>query len=225
LVKKGNVLGSNPKKKSDKDLEAEMSERLEGAKRSLDVVSEQQRVVTSKITALRDLHNHATGFYEEIDKLAKGKAMLEVTDRALEEINSIIGDTKRLVSSDPYLNRTSEFVAAGNNPVYPDVLLALRSVLQSLDRCQSRKREQQVALLGVQNEIKTIVAALEIWSEGQDEVSKADLVRALDGEPSPNWILSFGYNDYRFDFAKLKRSGLPIVQPQMKTQLALGSGE
>ena len=91
MVKKGNVLGSNPKKKSDKDLEAEMSERLEGAKRSLDVVSEQQRVVTSKITALRDLHNHATGFYEEIDKLAKGKAMLEVTDRALEEVTRSSG--------------------------------------------------------------------------------------------------------------------------------------
>jgi hypothetical protein len=35
-------------------------------------------------------------------KLAKGKAMLEVTDRALEEVNSIIADTRRLIIDDPF---------------------------------------------------------------------------------------------------------------------------
>ncbi len=81
--------------------------------------------------------------------------MLEVTNRALEETNSIISDAKGIVGDDPYLKRTHEFVAAGNNPVYPDVLFALRSVLQSLDRFRAKKAEEASANAGILNELNT----------------------------------------------------------------------
>src|SRR5258708_6722087 len=81
-----------------------------------------------------DLADHLAGFYEEIDKLAKGKALLEVTPLVLEEANQIIRDAKAIITEDTYLDRTKEFVAAGNNPVYPDVVVALRTVRQALER-------------------------------------------------------------------------------------------
>jgi hypothetical protein len=86
----------------------------------------------------RDLLNHVQGFYLEVDKLAKGKAMLEVTQRILDETNLIISDAKRLAKNDPFLSRTKEFVTAGNNPVYPDVVVTIRTVQQSLDRLLER---------------------------------------------------------------------------------------
>ena len=151
--------------------------------------------------------------------------MLEVTDRTLEEANSIISDAKRIVGNDPYLSRTHEFVAAGNNPVYPDVLLALRSVLQSLDRFGAKKQAEATENAEILNELNTILAALEMLSEGEESVSKEDLARRMVKAPSKKWITSLGFNDSSFDFEMLKRLGPPVVQNKKRGQLALGSGE
>jgi hypothetical protein len=195
------------------------------ARSSLEALSEIMAQAAAEDATARDLRDHASGFYEEIDKLAKGKAMLEVTDRALEETNLIIADAKRIVASDPYLKRTHEFIAAGNNPVYPDVLLALRSVLQSLDRFRATKAEQAVNHARILDELKTIMAAIALLSEGQEFASKEQLGRKLGQVPNPKWIFSQGFNDFRFDLDKLLSEGAPVVKVEKRTQLALGSGE
>jgi hypothetical protein len=195
------------------------------AKSSLDALSEIMARAAAEDATARDLRDHASGFYEEVDKLAKGKAMLEVTDRALEETNLIIADAKRVVGSDPYLKRTHEFVAAGNNPVYPDVLFALRSVLQSLDRFRATKAEQAAINAGILDELKTILAAIALLSEGQESASKDQLSRRLGQAPNPKWVFSHGFNDSRFDFDKLMSQGAPVVKVEKRAQLALGSGE
>lgn len=84
------------------------------------------------------LTSHLLGFYEEVDKLTKGKALLEATDLIVEHANDVVRDAKTLIEGDPHLDRIKEFVPAGNNPVYPDVLLTARAVQQALMRFQSQ---------------------------------------------------------------------------------------
>jgi len=202
-----------------------LSHHKEEAERSLMVLSQLMPEVAAEDAATRDLRDHANGFYEEIDKLAKGKSLLEVTDRALEETNFIISDAKRIVGDDPYLRRTHEFVAAGNNPVYPDVVLALRAVIQSLDRYRTKKKEEAAVHAGILYELNTILAAMQLLLEGQESFSKDVLQRRMGQAPSPKWMVSLGFNDSNFDFERFKRLGPPIVKDEKRRQLALGSGE
>jgi hypothetical protein len=212
-----------------RDAEEKEWERLtlhkEAAISSLVALSENRRRAAAEAACARELRDHTSGFYEEIDKLAKGKAMLEVTDRVLEETNLIISDAKRIVGSDPYLRRTHEFVAAGNNPVYPDVLIALRSVLQSLDRFLAKKESEASLNSELLRELNTILAAIELLSEGEPPVSKEQLLRRMGQDPHQNWLTKVGFNDSRFDFEKLQSIGPPEVKVEQREKLALGSGE
>ena len=177
---------SGKKKPSEEEEEWEaLSLHKEEAEKSLMVLSQLIPEIAAQDAAARDLRDHANGFYEEIDKLAKGKSLLEVTDRALEETNSIISDAKRIVGDDPYLKRTHEFVAAGNNPVYPDVVLALRAVIQSLYRYRANKKEEATLRAGVLHELNTILAAMHLLGEGEESISKDVLQRRLGQAPRP----------------------------------------
>jgi hypothetical protein len=165
------------------------------------------------------------GFYLEIDKLAKGKSLLEVTPRILEETNLIISDAKRIVPDDAYLARTHEFIPAGNNPVYPDVVVAMRAVLQSLGRFREKLAEETKTNAEVLNELTTISEAIRLRFEGEEVVSRDDLARRMGRAPSPRWLDGTGFGETYFDFEKLAASGLPIIKKRAKKQLALGSGE
>jgi hypothetical protein len=123
--------------------------------------------ITAKIRDLdkaereRQRHlDHANGFYEEMDKLAKGKAMLEVTDLMVQSANEIIGDAKALVTGDSYLDRVKQFVPAGNNPVYPDVVVHLRTVRGALVRYKETLEARREALLARYWEAKTVYAGV-----------------------------------------------------------------
>jgi hypothetical protein len=227
LANKTKVASRSGKKKLSEEEEEWEALRLhkEEAERSLLVLSQLMPEAAAQDMAARDLRDHANGFYEEMDKLAKGKSLLEVTDRALEETNSIISDAKRIVGDDPYLNRTHEFVAAGNNPVYPDVVLALRAVLQSLDRYSAKKKEEAAVRAGILHELNTILAAMQLIEEGEESISKDVLQRRLGQAPSQKWIVSLGFNEFNFDLERFKRLGPPIVKDGKRRQLALGSGE
>jgi hypothetical protein len=209
--------------------EQEERERLmlhnDVATSSLAALSEIMRSTAAEAACARNLRDHASGFYEEIDKLAKGKSMLEVTDRVLEETNLIISDAKRIVGDDPYLRRTQGFVAAGNNPVYPDVLIALRTVLQSLDRLRAKKAAEATVNAGILSELNTILAAIELLSEGEELVSKQQLSRRMGQDPNQKWLFTAGFNDSRFDFERLESLGPPTVKVDKREQLALGPGE
>lgn len=217
---------SGKKNLSEEEEEWEvLSHHKEEAERSLMVLTQLMPEVAAEDAAARDLRDHANGFYEEIDKLTKGKSLLEVTDRALEETNSILSDAKRIVGDDPYLRRTHEFVAAGNNPVYPDVVLALRAVIQSLDRYRAKKKEEAGVHAEILHQLNTILAAMQLLAEGKESVSKDVLQMRMGQAPSPKWIVSLGYNDSIFNFERFKNLGPPIVKDEKRRQLALGSGE
>ena len=217
---------SGKKKLSDEEEEWEvLNHHKEEAEKSLTVLSQLMPEMAAEEAEARDLRDHTNGFYEEIDKLAKGKSLLEVTDRALAETNSIISDAKRIVGDDPYLRRTHEFVAAGNNPVYPDVVLALRAVIQSLDRYRTKKKEEIGVHAEILYQLNTILAAMQLLAEGEESFSKDMLQRRMGQVPSPKWMVSLGYNDSNFNFERFKNLGPPIVKDVKRRQLAIGSGE
>jgi hypothetical protein len=227
LVNKKKVIGSSERRKpteEEKDWERLMDHK-DAAIRNLTALSQLIPTLASEDEAAGDLRDHTNGFYEEIDKLAKGKSMLEVTDRALEETNSIIADAKRIIGSDPYLKRTHEFVAAGNNPVYPDVLFALRSILQSLDRFRAKKAEEAAANAEAVAELNTILAAIDLMEDGEETVSKEMLLRKLGQPPSKQWMFTDEFHNSNFNIERFKSIGPPIVKNEKRVQLALGSGE
>jgi hypothetical protein len=117
--------------------ETERTSQLERVKKSLNQLLGEQKALEKKQEAHANLSSHLEGFYAEIAILAKGKTLVEVTPLVVDQINDIIRDAKVIVQNDVYLDRIKEFVPAGNNPVYPDVLIVARAVRQGLERCES----------------------------------------------------------------------------------------
>ncbi len=93
----------------------------------------------------------------------------------MEAVNSQIADAKGMVFRDVYLDRLKEFVPAGNNPSYPDLLLALRILQQCLERFGPILREEKERHAAIGVDLTTILGALELaqqyetGSYGQEE--------------------------------------------------------
>lgn len=185
--------------------------QLAAARTAEEGIGEELRAAQRKLAIRNELHDHATGFYQEIDKQAKGKALLEVTNLVVEETNQIIRDAKALIAGDPYLDRTKEFVTAGENPVYPDVVVTLRNVLQALSRADSRFRSISDATEKRRTEAATVRAALELFlngDPGDPYVTRRDVRAALGrNEVAGKWFR--GEDEARhFDFDRLDRYDL-----------------
>jgi|HubBroStandDraft_4_1064222.scaffolds.fasta_scaffold02522_10 hypothetical protein len=173
---------------------------------------------TRQTLDLRDaLSSHSMGFYEEVNKLAKGRALLEATTLVMDQANDIIRDAKSIVKDDIYLDRIKEFVPAGNNPVYPDVVVSIRSVRDSLERCG---RKLQARLKTFQNRLrkaKTIIGALEYFldteNEGNDKSypTKETVEDYMDGEPSDScFFFCRDDHEWYFDFYTLDQDAVQV---------------
>jgi len=112
--------------------------------------------------------SHLQGLYGEVDKLTKGKSLIPTSDMLVELVNSLITDTKDLVFRDTYLDRLKTFVPAGDNPSYPDVLIALRIVQQTLERFETLLELETTKHSDIGSQLATIVAALQVAR--QDEI-------------------------------------------------------
>lgn len=82
------------------------------------------------------LDSEIDSLYREFDKLAK-KSGGRLSDLALANVNLVIKDSKELLTGDRYVDRVSEFVAAGENPLNSDVLLILATLRTALGRFYS----------------------------------------------------------------------------------------
>jgi hypothetical protein len=161
--------------------------------------------VREKIARADDLASHMLGFYEEIDKLAKGRSLLGATDLGVEQANDIVREAKRLIQADPYLDRVKELVPAGDNPLYPDVLLTIRAVQQGLERFQVRLAAQRERIASKLSEAKTIHAALQHYSEYHSIPSIQNVTTRLEGKVASGWFTQDDRGDLRFDIARLDR--------------------
>lgn len=116
-----------------------------------------------------DQCSHLQGLYSEVDKLAKGKSLIPASDMLVDLANSLITDAKAVVFRDTYLDRLKTFVPAGDNPSYPDVLIALRVVQQTLERFASLLEAETAKHSDIGSQLATIVAALQVAH--QDEIN------------------------------------------------------
>jgi hypothetical protein len=116
--------------------------------------------------------NHLEGLYNEVDKLTKGKSLVPTSDLLIDLVNSLISDAKELVCRDTYLDRLKTFVSAGDNPNYPDVLVALRILRQGLQRFNSLLETETDMHAGIGTELKTILSALQVAERDERDFDK-----------------------------------------------------
>ena len=163
-------------------------------------------------SATEEFRNHLEGFYDEVDKLAKGKALMEVTHLVLAEANAIIKDAKELVKDDQYLARVNTFVPAGTNPLYPDVLVTMRTIQQSLDRFKKRVQQGERELPVSKWRMETVIAALQMASNLDEDAVTEEALRESLGDRPPDRTYLTKYSDSfttkYFDFGKLDLLGL-----------------
>jgi hypothetical protein len=114
------------------------------------------------------------GLYEEVDKLTKAKSIVPTSDLLVDLVNNLISDAKDLVFRDTYLDRLNKFVAAGNNPNYPELLLALRVLRQSLERFATMMKAESAKQSSIVLELRTILAALQSAKAQEEGSSEED---------------------------------------------------
>lgn len=106
--------------------------------------------------------SHLEGVYSEVDKLTKGKSLVPTSDLLVEIVNSLISDAKGLIYRDTYLDRLKTFVPAGDNPAYPDVLVALRILQQTLARFDSMLDSESADHAEIGEQLPTLPAVLQV---------------------------------------------------------------
>lgn len=185
--------------------------QLAAAKAAVDRLQTELREISRREKGRESLADHLGGFYEEIDKLAKGKAMLEATTLAVNEANEIIRAAKELVAGDVHLDRVKEFVPAGENPVYPDVLVSMRNVRQALGRAESQFSSMKEAIENAQADADTVLAALELFVEEKTYATKWDVQQALaPNEAIDSWFVKTS-DGVHFDYDRLDEAELATL--------------
>lgn len=164
----------------------ERTSQLEQAKKVLSQLRSELKALEKNEENHSNLSSHLEGFYAEIAVLAKGKALVEATPLAVDQMNDIIRDAKKVVQNDVYLDRIKEFVPAGNNPVYPDVLIVARAVRQSLERCESEFDDGKNRIKNAITRARTVIAALECFLSGEEN---AEFALSEDVERFSQWQL------------------------------------
>jgi hypothetical protein len=145
-----------------------LQERLPLVEHIVAQLSGRVRAIDERERQRKELLSHTDGFYDEMDKLAKGKSMLPVTDLMVEQANDIIRDSKALISGDSFLGRVKEFVPAGDNPVFPDVVVHLRTIRLALQRYESTLKEERERAIKVLWEAKTVRAGVTAYLSEQE---------------------------------------------------------
>jgi hypothetical protein len=197
------------KKRVEQEQEAERRKQLLAQAES--AVAAQQEALTNaraRSRALAALVSHTEGFYDEIDKLAKGKALFAATDLAVQQVNDIIRDAKAIIEDDLHLNRVKEFVPAGDNPVYPDILLATRAVQQCLSRGAKDVEATEKKCVAALRERRTIVAGVRLWIESDEEPTKDEVASEMDGKPTERWFFESDDGEMYFDVERLAEDGV-----------------
>jgi hypothetical protein len=190
------------------ELRARRAEQLRAAETELTKLEEAVQLARDGKARHDALSSHLTGFYEEVDKLAKGRSLLEATSLIVDQANDIIRDAKSIIENDPYLDRIKEFVPAGNNPVYPDVLLVARSVQQCLERTEKPLADRELRLTKMRRHARTIVAALKHFGDQNVHPSKDDVESLLGAKPPDTWFFQSADGRCYFDFERLDRAGI-----------------
>jgi len=110
--------------------EKKRKEREEMEKRRQ--IERKERIMTR--IKWEQINSELGGLYQELDKIYRKAPGEQVSDLTVENVNNLIRDTKEIINEDPYIDRVKEFVPAGDNPEYRDVIIVLRQLMQGLNR-------------------------------------------------------------------------------------------
>ena len=202
-TKKNTSTSSNPS-----DIKKIRKDQLEQVKSIISMLEEQLKEATGHHKKqLKLLNSVSQGLYEEIDKLSKKAPADGVTDLVLEQMNEVIKDTKELVEDDRYVQRLSEFVAAGDNPEHRDAVVVMKQVRQGLKRFQDRLFPLVDQLRHHQETARGIEMALQLYVDGQTSVTKDELA-AYNRKVPDAWLMREMGLGTIFDFSKLDKVDL-----------------
>lgn len=196
------------KQREAAEFRADLTRDLELAKSALADVEKQSQTAREDASVFKALVSHLAGFYQEVDKLSKNKGVFEATDLVVQTINDVVRDAKRFATGDPYLDRTKEFVPAGQNPPYSDVLMVARTVQQFLQRSEEGILERGKQLARMSRHAQTIVAALSWWIENDDQPTKDDVAEGMTVKPSEALFFEAENGEWYFNHERLKQRGV-----------------
>jgi hypothetical protein len=196
------------KERAVAEFKADLTRDLDLAKSALADLEKQSQAAREDASVFTALVSHLAGFYQEVDKLSKNKGVFEATDLVVQTINDVVRDAKRFSTGDPYLDRTKEFVPAGQNPPYSDVLMVARTVQQFLQRSEQGILERPKQLARMSRHAQTIIAALSWWIENDDQPTKDDVAERMTGKPSETWFFEAENDEWYFNHERLKQRGV-----------------
>ena len=145
------------------------------------------------------LQSVTLGLYVEIDKLCKKVPVEEATDLVVQQVNDLIADVKSLVDDDPFVERMTPFVPAGNNPQHRDVIIVLQNIKQALLRLGS-SLEKDTRNASLAREAALVETALSWHLDGGALTQDDESVTSADD----GWFDDSG----EFDFAELDQTNL-----------------
>jgi hypothetical protein len=124
---------------------------------------------------LKSLRSVSRGIYEELDKLTKKAPAEQVTELILEQVNDVIRETKQLIEADPYIQKLTEFIPAGDLPQQRDVLFVIRQIRQGLERFEENLNRIVSLITTRLAEAHATKIALELILGGADMVEGEEI--------------------------------------------------
>lgn len=134
------------RKQKREEKKQRMDEERKRAEAQKHEKQERLKIIQEQQIQLELLETFHTPLYNEIDKLNKKAPKEQISDYTLTKINEHIEGVKALLPDDPYLSKIHPFEAAGDNPEYRDVALALAEIGASLKRFKKELSAEKKSL-------------------------------------------------------------------------------
>jgi hypothetical protein len=195
MAKPNEQSGSKAKKTN---LVAKRSEQSQDAIHTLEILQTHLATLDRATRQLLFFQSVESGLYLEIDKLTKKAPAEEVTHLLLKHVNDLIRQTKVLLAHDDYMKGLVQFVPAGDNPQYRDVILVLRQIHQALDRFKTSLSAEAQRTRGLIEEADTIQIATALFVHGNTKPTKGDVANNIE-EVSSKWFIDGHPYTFRFD--------------------------
>jgi len=155
------------------------------------------------------LKSVSTGLYEETDKLSKKAPAETVTDLLLEQVNTVIRETKEIATSDIFVTRLSEFVSAGDNPQHRDVVVILKQLILGQNRAIATNDQKLNANQEKLSDARGVLCAIDLRLQGQEEYQIGKELLHYNGTSVSKFWRGDDTYDWHFDFARLDNPDLP----------------
>ena len=172
------------------------------------VLEKRVMLLERELTHIDLLRNVSSGLYEELDKLCKKAPAEAVTDLALDQINTVISETKSLTISDAFVTRLNQFVPAGDNPQHRDVVVVLKQLLLGQERLRTQIKEKLDTNRTKLSNAKGVACAVSLRLQGVATTEIGNAVLAYNQVTVTRYWRNSDYSEWRFDFNRLENIDL-----------------